>query len=357
MANPGTPLGGFVTFSATAADPGSGVERVELQYAVSGSTTFTTLCTVSVAPYSCRYNTASIPNGTYAFRAIATDAAGNVATSATVTNRVIDNTAPSVSLADPGANLRGSVTLSANAAAGSGVGSVTIQRATAGGSTWTTLCSITASPYSCTWNSTSVVDGPYDFRAVLVDGAGTTTVSATVAHRLVDNTPLRGADVQAVNGAGTAGRLSSGDVITYTYTDTVSLASVTPGWSGSSIAVSVRLRDGNLVGTGGGQDSIDVLRSGSQVNLGTINTRSDLIKNSKTAVFAGTMTASTVMVDGETATVVRIALGSLTSGGSLKTTSALVAMTWSPSALVTDLAGRPCSTAGVSESGSLDRDF
>lgn len=357
MANPGSPLSGFVTFSAAATDSGSGVAKVDLQYAVSGSTTFTTFCSVTTAPYSCRFNTASLANGSYTVRAIATDSIGNVATSATVTNRVIDNTVSSVSLADPGTFLRGTISLSANAAAGSGIVSVTIQRAPAGGATWSTICSTTASPYSCLWNSASVADGLYDFRAVLVDGLGKTTTSATVSSRQVDNTVLRGADIQAVNGAGRAGRLDSGDVLTYTFAGTVSLSTVSPGWNGSSVAVSVRLQDGNLVGSSGSNDTVTVLRTGSQVNLGSVNLRSDFIRNERTAVFSGTMIASTTTVGGVTVTVVHITLGSVTSGGSLRTSSSLAAATWTPSALVTDSFGNACSTAPVTETGTADRDF
>lgn len=357
LTNPGSPLGGFVTFSATATDAGSGVARADLQYALSGSTTFATFCSVTVSPYTCRFNTATLANGSYTLRAVATDVAGTVATSATVTNIVIDNTVSSVSLADPGAFLRGTVSLAANTAAGSGIISVAIQRAPAGASTWTTVCTITTSPYSCLWNSATVSDGLYDFRAVLVDGAGKTTISTTVTNRQVDNTLLRGADIQAFNGAGTAGRLDTGDVITYTFTDIVSLATVSPGWNGSALAVSVRLQDGNLLGAGSADDFVDVLRTGSRVNLGSVNLRSDFVKNNKNATFAGTMTASTTTLNGVTVTVVRVTLGALTSGGSLKTSTALVASSWSPSFLVTDSFGNASSAAPVAETGTLDRDF
>lgn len=357
LVNPGSPLSGFVSFSSTASDAQSDVARVDLQYAPSGSPTFTTLCSVTTAPYSCRFDTASLANGSYSLRAIATDVVGNTATSATMINVIIDNTVSSVSLADPGAFLRGTVSLAANAAAGSGIVSVTIQRARAGETTWTTVCSISASPYGCTWNSATVPDGHYDFRAVLLDGAGKTTISTPVANRQVDNTLLRGADIQAVNAHGTAGRLGSGDVISYTFTETISLATVLPGWNGSATAVSVRLQDGNIVNAGDSNDFVDVQRSGSQVNLGSVNLRSNFIRKNSTAVFAGTMTASTATVNGVAVTVVRVTLGSIATGGFLRNSAALVAMSWSPSALVRDAAGNVSSTAPVAETGALDRDF
>ena len=67
------------------------------------------------APWSCRYDTTALTGGTYAFRAVATDAAGLQTTSTTVANRVVDNTVSSVSLADPGQYLTGTVTLTAAA--------------------------------------------------------------------------------------------------------------------------------------------------------------------------------------------------------------------------------------------------
>jgi hypothetical protein len=91
MSDPGSPLSGTRTFAATVSDEHSGVARVVIQYAASGTSSFTDLCAVTQAPYSCQVNTATISNGTYSFRAVATDVAGNSATSAEVPDRVIQN--------------------------------------------------------------------------------------------------------------------------------------------------------------------------------------------------------------------------------------------------------------------------
>jgi hypothetical protein len=332
------------------------VAQVVLQYAATGTSTFKTLCTTTVDPFSCRVDTTTIPDGSYSFRAVATDVAGNATTSAAVTNRVVDNTVSSVAMEDPGAYLSGTVTLAASANSSAGVASVRIQRAPSGTTTWTDVCTDTSAPYSCSFTTTTVIDGLYDFRAVLLDGAGRTTTSSSVTARRIDNSPVRAVDVQTSNGGATPGKLENGDAITFTYSEEVKLSSVTAGWSGTALPVTVRLRDGNLLGLGNSGDTLDVQRSAGTVNLGSVNLKSDFVKSNKTTVFNATMTATTVTVAGVTRTVVTVQLGSLASGGALRTAAAST-MVWSPSALVTDLSGVACSSAPATESGALDKDF
>jgi chitinase len=83
-----------VTLTATASDAGSGVASVRIQRAPTGSSTWTDVCTDNTSPYSCAWITTTLPDGGYDVRAIANDAAGNVSTSALLSNRVVDNTAP-----------------------------------------------------------------------------------------------------------------------------------------------------------------------------------------------------------------------------------------------------------------------
>ena len=356
MSDPGSPLSGTKTFAAPASDAHSGVAQVVIEHQRSGGT-WQTLCALTVEPWSCVYDTTKLVDGTYSFRAVATDVAGNTATSTSVTNRVIDNTVSSVTMLDPGAYLTGRVPLEAAANSTAGVTSVRIQRAPAGSSTWTEVCTVSTSPYRCVWDTTTVTDGLYDFRAILVDGTGATTTSTVVSNRRVDNTPLRGYDVQTANGGATAGKLDPADTITYTYTDQVALGSVTPGWNGAALAVTLRIRDGGLLGLTGKNDTIDIQRSGSVVNLGTVNLKEDYVKGGKTAVFNANMTAGTATANGLTVTTVTIKLGTLASGDGLRTVSNLSTMLWTPSSAVTDLFGNASSSATTTELGSLDREF
>ncbi len=357
MTDPGTPLTGTRTFAANAADADSGVDRVVIEYLASGTSTWRTLCTITDAPYSCRFDTTALVNGSYSFRAVATDVAGTSTTSAVVAGRTVDNTAASVSVEDPGPFLTGAVTINASANAVGGIASVRIQRAPAGTTTWTDICTDTTSPYSCSFDTTTVADGSYDLRAVLLDASGKTTTSATVSGRTVDNSPVRAVDIQATNGGGSAGKLDNGDTLTYTYSERIKPSTVLAGWDGSARSVSLRLRDGNLLGLGNSGDSIDVLSGSTSVNLGSVLLNRDFIKSNKTATFNATMTATTASVAGVNRTVVTIQLGTLASGSGLKTVSSTGTMKWTPSASATDLSGNACSTTPATETGTVDRDF
>lgn len=358
MSDPGSPLSGSRTFTATATDAHSGVEQVVVQYAPSSSSTYRELCTITAEPWSCRVATATLADGSYSFRAVATDAAGNTATSVAVANRVVDNSVASVSVDVP-TPLTGTVVIGATASASAGVASVRIQYASSGSSTWRDLCTDTTAPYSCSWNTTTVADGLYDVRAILTDAAGRTTTSAVESGELVDNSPLRGIDVQTANGTGTVGRADAGDSVTYTYSTQIDTARVISGWNGTARAVTVRLRDGGVLLRSGSQDALDVLSGGATVNLGAVNLKQDYVKTLGTVQFNATMTAGTVVAaNGIVRSTVTLRLDSIASGSTrLRTVTTGAAMIWTPSASVTDLQGKACSTAAVTETGATDREF
>lgn len=202
-----------------------------------------------------------------------------------------------------------------------------------------------------------MADGLYDFRAVLTDGNAVQTVSATVASRRVDNSPPRGADIQTANGSATTGKLGIGDAMTFTYSQQVNTATVSPGWNGTALAVTLRLRDGNLLSLGNG-DTVDIQRTGSTVNLGSVNLKQNYAKSRKAAVFNATMTATTVTVSGVPRTVITVTVGSVSSGAnSVRTVNTASTMVWSPTATVTNPSGTPSSTAPANETGTLDKEF
>ena len=343
VTNPGSTLSGVVSVSATASDADSGVASVTLRSAPSGTGTWTTLCTAVVAQWSCRWDTTKTADGRYDVQAVAADVAGNTTTSSTVTVTV-DNTVNSVSLDNPGAYVSGTVTLSANAASTNGVASVQVQQRATGTTTFATICTTSAAPYTCSWTTTGLANGSYDLRALLTDKKGNTLGSA-VLTTTVDNSPLKAFDVQASNGSTIPGRIQTGDVLQLSYSTTIQTTTVASGWDGSSRAVTVRLADN------GTNDAL----SFTGANLGTVALGQNYVKKAKTVTFAGTMTAGTTTTGG-TRSVITITLGAQTGGGTL-TAPAAGTMTWSPVSTVLSTAGVACSTTPATESGAGDKDF
>lgn len=356
MTDPGTPLRGTVTLAATAADAGSGLASVTFQYAVSGGTTWSTAC-VAGETATCRWASTAVADATYAFRAVAVDVAGNTATSTAIANRAVDNTVTSVSVEDPGAFLTGTVAVSAAASSSAGIVNVKVQRSPAGASTWTDLCTDTTSPYSCSWDTTTVADGLYDLRAIALDGRSATTISSLVTGRRVDNNPFRARDVQTVNGGASLGKLDAGDQLVLTYSGALQTTSISAGWTGSALAVQLRARDGNLVGLGAKGDTLDVLRNSAVLPLGSVNLKQEYVKSSKTVLFNATLTATATTINGAAATVVTVTLGTVASGGTGVRTGTAGAMVWTPSASALSTTGRASAVTPVTETGSLDRDF
>ena len=113
-----------------------------------------------------------LADGAHTFDVRATDGSANTDPTPDSASWTVDHTAPSVSLADPGSPLTGTVVLapSAGDGSGSGIATLIVQRAPAGGGSWTTI--------GTSWNTQSVADGVYDLRARATDAAGNAANSA-----------------------------------------------------------------------------------------------------------------------------------------------------------------------------------
>jgi Bacterial Ig domain/Bacterial Ig-like domain (group 3) len=343
VTDPGTPLRLTVTVGATATDGGSGVANVKVQHSPAGAGTWTDICTDTTPPYSCSWDTTGVTDGLYDLRAITTDNAGNTTTSATVTNRRVDNTAPTAGLTDPGSPLRQTVTLNATGTdtGGSGVLNVAIQRAPTGTSTWTTICTDATSPYSCSWNTTGVSDGGYDLRAVSTDNAGNVTNSSTVSNRVVDNTAPTATDVQTGVTGTTAGLPQQGDTLVFTFSEQIAPGTIVAGWNGTGTqTVTVTLDTGNHLSLTGA-----TLINGF-VTLGGAG----YVQAGKTVVF----TNSTIAQSGGTIT---LTLGTPDKPQFLQTGTAGNS-SWPVAAGLTDIAGNTLTTPVTkTETGGSDAEF
>jgi peptidoglycan/xylan/chitin deacetylase (PgdA/CDA1 family) len=179
----GATVSGSTTLSASASD-NTAVDHVD--FLVDGNK----VGTATSAPWGVSWDSTTVADGQHTITAVAYDTVGNSTTSSghTVT---VSNAAPptSISLSAPadGSTVGGGVTLTASV---SGTTPDHVDFLVDG----TTVGTATSSPWSITWDSTTVADGQHTISAHAVDGGGNTTASSdpitvTVKNAPVDTTP------------------------------------------------------------------------------------------------------------------------------------------------------------------------
>lgn len=143
----------------------------------------------TTSPYSVSYDASTLSNGSHEFTAVATDSAGNSATSAAVTATVsgggaADSVSPTVSVTSPtsGATLAGSVTLSANASDNVRVAGVTFY---VDGNP-VNQEDLTA-PFDFSFNTSGLAPGNHTITAKARDTSNRVTTSAGVSVNVTDS--------------------------------------------------------------------------------------------------------------------------------------------------------------------------
>ncbi len=144
--------------------------------------------TKSVSPYTFTWNTAGLSTGTHTLTATATDAAGNAKT-ATIqvgynTPSNADITPPTVTITSPtnGASVASTINVGVAATDNISVNSVTLKV------DGMVIATDNTSPYTFSWNTTSVASGVHSLSATAVDAAGnqaSTQVQVTVNTTVV----------------------------------------------------------------------------------------------------------------------------------------------------------------------------
>ncbi len=175
--------------------------------------------------------------------------------------------------------------------------------------------------------------------------ADSSTLGGTV-QVIADSTAPTAVTVDTTNKAGgIAGRPEIDDTVYYDFSESIDPQSVLDGWTGSSTPVVVQ-----ILNNGASDDTITIRNAGSSAELpfGSVDTNGDPV--SATTTFGATGTASTMVQSGNRIT---ITLGTA-SGTSVRTDTKTVPMVWSPTNLISDLAGNAMSTATASESGAAD---
>jgi Big-like domain-containing protein len=167
-----------VSISQTAACEvtGTNIKRVAFSM-VSASGATTALNTEFTAPWNCNINSKNFADGAYTLKAVAYDSANASATatrSITVKNNTATNTPPTVSLTSPanGASVSGTaVSCAANASDTNGIKQVQFFLDS------TALSTDTASPYTCSFDSTKFTNGAHTLKAVATDGLNATSTT------------------------------------------------------------------------------------------------------------------------------------------------------------------------------------
>jgi hypothetical protein len=262
-----------------------------------------------------------------------------------------DWVAPTITVAAPaGASLTNDNTPDLRGAAGNASGdsaTVTVLIYSGSVATGTPVQTLTPTRTAATWTTTAatLADGTYTARATQTDGSGNTGTSAASTFT-VDATKPTATSISAANkgGAGTtAGKLGSGDTISFTYSEAVDPTSVLGAWNGASTAVRVRFTAGLP------NDTFTVLDSsgGSTIKLGTVTTNGDFV--SLTTNVASTMTRS---VDG-TSIVVTLGTPSYVSLVAVGAKN----MSWSVGSGIKDAAGNVITTPATRSETDSDVDF
>lgn len=192
LTDPGHILSGPVALVASTEVPPSSIASVQFQYSPTEGADWTTIESESPTSLSTVFETTSVRDGLYDLRVVLTDTAGNVYTSEALSDRLIANFSPIVSLSDPGTPLSGTVSLEAHVpeqAEEGEVASLTFQYSPSGNAAWTTIAELTAPPFAMSFDTSRVPDGYYDYRVVPANASGSTFASIPVRRRLVDNTP------------------------------------------------------------------------------------------------------------------------------------------------------------------------
>jgi hypothetical protein len=202
---------GTISVTSSSADAGSGVASALFERSPAGAGTWTSLAAAdTTAPYAVNWATTGVADGPYDLRVTTTDSAGNTFTSPTVTNVLVDNTAPVASVVmtggAPSAFQNGSTIYYRSSTAGSfglvatvtdaGSGAASALFPAVGSAGWThaveTVTTPLHGPYaSSNFAWTSGANAPGAYNVTLADAAGNTTSSAFTIAR--DNAAPTGA--------------------------------------------------------------------------------------------------------------------------------------------------------------------
>jgi hypothetical protein len=207
--DPGNYLRGTVTLTASPSTGGPGgadVTQVEFQHKRSSDSTWTSLGVDTSDPYSATWATTPADDGSWDLRFIVTDEANNTNTT-DLASKIVDNTAPTGSVASPlsGSTVSGGITLGISASDANPIAGV--EYFVNGGSIGTAG----SAPFQMSWNSASGGDGGATIYAVISDVAGNSTTTGTVGITVDNFAPSVTISAPPANVSGSIGLSASAD--------------------------------------------------------------------------------------------------------------------------------------------------
>ena len=180
----------------------------------------------TTSPYAVSWDTTSVANGTYVLSARARDAAGNSTMAASLTvsvaNPTPDVTAPAISVTAPagGAELTGSVTVTADAS--DEVGVVAVQFLLDGAP----LGAEQPAPFTFAWDTKTVPNGTHVLSARARDAAGNNSVAASVTVTVNNVEPDVTAPVITLTAPAGGAEVTGSVMVTANATDEVGVVAV-----------------------------------------------------------------------------------------------------------------------------------
>jgi hypothetical protein len=178
-------LNGVVALAVDAEDSVSGVSVVELEISAGGES-WRSLAEAHRQPFSLRWNTEDIADGTYRLRVIARDGYGNLGLGEPVEIKIA-NTPAAAELVDPGELLRGRVNLIARTPDLRSTQMI-FELAEEGSSDWHAL-GTTRAPFHLSVDTEQFADGSYELRIESITAEGQSVHSRRFGPYVIDNTP------------------------------------------------------------------------------------------------------------------------------------------------------------------------
>lgn len=177
----------------TATDTDFGATPISIEVSSDGGSTWSSLSASEANDGSYTWAVPAVDSATYRIRVIATDISGNSTTSASSSNFIIDNTAPSLSLT----SLTGGQYVSGGSsraitwtASDTNFGStpIAIEVSSNSGTGWSSVSATEANDGTYSWTVPSVDSATYRIRLTATDAAGKTTVVSSTSDFTIDNT-------------------------------------------------------------------------------------------------------------------------------------------------------------------------